>query len=781
MADFRITELQVQTQLTEDSWVATDNTTTGYRRFNLKSVSDAASAANTAATAAMAAKTAADAAKASADAAAADAAEAAASAESRIDAAIDAIGDISELAVPLMSSDTRGGAKLGHGLKVSDGSLHVGALAEESTGAVLGPLASVDAKGWAEQDTTTGKNLLPNIATSRTINGVTFIKNQDGSYTLNGTASGKAELSVNSTPVVIADGTYTLSGTPSGGSSTTYFTSVWTNSANWTLKSEDYGQGASFNFSSEADVNLSIYITVRTGVTVSNLTFYTQLEAGSTATAYEPYTGGAPSPSPSYPQEIRVGKGRNLIDPSTFIAVSGGPDHVTSDGYVSDSTPSGDGRSWAYSSCNYQIDLDAGTYTLSFDVKIVGSSSSNGFAVYKSSGNQIASGGIAAATTFTLTDATRIGIMLKVFDYVVAPKLEIGSIPSPYVPYGHVRLEAQGKNLFNPDAYVNYAPEIYSVDNGSLTVKIQDATVWSLGSNRPKYYLKAGTYKISTDFPNNIQVYNITAASEITRGVDPSFTVAADSWVGIKFLPNGGYPYTAGRVQLEKGSTATAYEPYIPVTPIPLPSTGYAASLPDGTADELTIDPAGKVQWVQRVGKVVIDENTTVTNHNFTNNQCRVMFNVSQNLVPTSAGDTIDNTVISNYFYPSSNTKTNNGEVGIHRRANNSTNEIVLSWGKGRFGSVEAALEWLSTHPVTVYLKLATPITHDLGYISLPDIPGEATVSIKELSNLQLTFWVDSDGSLHAASKAWYERARSEYEDRLTSLEEAVATLVTGT
>lgn len=61
-----------------------------------------------------------------------------------------------------------------------------------------------------------------------------------------------------------------------------------------------------------------------------------QLEKGSTATAYEPYTGGKPSPSPEYPQEIKnSGKwneetqkygvdvkvtGKNLFDMNKFIA-----------------------------------------------------------------------------------------------------------------------------------------------------------------------------------------------------------------------------------------------------------------------------------------------------------------------------------------------------------------------------------------------------------------------------------------------------------------------------
>ncbi len=46
---------------------------------------------------------------------------------------------------------------------------------------------------------------------------------------------------------------------------------------------------------------LRLYINEdNTTVTISNI----QLEEGSTATSYEPYTGGQPSPSPDYPQEI---------------------------------------------------------------------------------------------------------------------------------------------------------------------------------------------------------------------------------------------------------------------------------------------------------------------------------------------------------------------------------------------------------------------------------------------------------------------------------------------
>ena len=56
-----------------------------------------------------------------------------------------------------------------------------------------------------------------------------------------------------------------------------------------------------------------------------NFTIYPMLELGTEATAYEPYTGGQPSPSPDYPQEIKSVVnptikicGKNLFDSKKF-------------------------------------------------------------------------------------------------------------------------------------------------------------------------------------------------------------------------------------------------------------------------------------------------------------------------------------------------------------------------------------------------------------------------------------------------------------------------------
>lgn len=64
-----------------------------------------------------------------------------AEAAAELDAALDALGDVSELAVPLMSATTRGGAMLGSGLAVSDGRLRTN-LVESASGSANAPMTA---------------------------------------------------------------------------------------------------------------------------------------------------------------------------------------------------------------------------------------------------------------------------------------------------------------------------------------------------------------------------------------------------------------------------------------------------------------------------------------------------------------------------------------------------------------------------------------------------------------------------------------------------------------
>ena len=133
-----------------------------------------------------------------------------------------------------------------------------------------------------------GKNRItyPYHSSSITTNGITFSENGDGTVTVSGTASGKAVFyfqSYNSTVRLVKGESYVLSGCPSGGSSSTYSIQ----GTDGKTYPTDVGQGKVFTAS---DNGYYFYITVYAGTTVNNLMFKPQLEKGTTATDYVPYT-----------------------------------------------------------------------------------------------------------------------------------------------------------------------------------------------------------------------------------------------------------------------------------------------------------------------------------------------------------------------------------------------------------------------------------------------------------------------------------------------------------
>ena len=163
--------------------------------------------------------------------------------------------------------------------------------------------------GVTEQETTEGKNLLENTATSKTINGVTFTVNEDGSVTANGTASATTTFVIASQDTYIAtnDSTYTLSGCPANGSDNSYYIyyQEWDSAWGDLISVTDYGNGVLMKHNDNA-VYSRMSIGIANGVTCNNLTFKPMIRLASvTDDSYEPYTGGIPAPNPSYPQEIK--------------------------------------------------------------------------------------------------------------------------------------------------------------------------------------------------------------------------------------------------------------------------------------------------------------------------------------------------------------------------------------------------------------------------------------------------------------------------------------------
>lgn len=372
-----------------------------------------------------------------------------------------------------------------------------------------------------------------------------------------------------------------------------------------------------------------------------------QLELGSTATPYEPYTGGAPSPSPDYPQPIVTVRGRNLIDGYSMQEGISGTVVNTDTGFQFSTSSTGGG---------VFIDkmlLAGKSYVLTFD----SNSAINNLRAYETKSAQgLLQISIQSGNAFTPTKDCYIRFWLDSSTNVTHIQLTEGSTPQPYVPYGHVGLERRDSQ-------------------GTL----------------------------------------------------------------------------------------------LDTTPIPLPSRGWVAGLPDGTADELIMDGAGKIVWELETSEVVVNGGMTyfISGDGYTSVNS-VLF----------AGDNVGvnsnrlNILLSHFRAGDTNDGRNPNRGYITEYGM----RLVLVDDGTTFTDIATANTWLSTHPVTVLYPLATPVTETCGYIDLPDTQ-DCVLSIPELDALGVRYTIGDGAEI---ARQWYARAHSEYEQRITDLEEAVAELTAG-
>lgn len=165
------------------------------------------------------------------------------------------------------------------------------------------PLQDMVIYGKSKQVTTTGANLAKPKLQSGLRSGITVTKYDDGSYNFKGTCTGDIYVEVCSFNVEIGK-TYYFSGGAENGSSTTFQTYII---------SKDYSEIVGYNLVKKSfKANKELYYlncAIYKGATV-DFTIKPMLNLGSEELPFEPYTGGKPSPSPEYPQEI-VSTGEN--------------------------------------------------------------------------------------------------------------------------------------------------------------------------------------------------------------------------------------------------------------------------------------------------------------------------------------------------------------------------------------------------------------------------------------------------------------------------------------
>ncbi len=157
--------------------------------------------------------------------------------------------------------------------------LHIyGKTTQADTPTVENPqeLVSVGSGGSIRADVYSG-NLIPfpYEKTEHTSNGVTFVVNDDGSITVNGTATADAYFNFANSNLL--KGTYHISGCPSGGSVTTYYLY---------LRGYDFDIGQGRYFTVKTSWSNNYQIMIKSGYTANNLVFKPQLNVGTSALPY---------------------------------------------------------------------------------------------------------------------------------------------------------------------------------------------------------------------------------------------------------------------------------------------------------------------------------------------------------------------------------------------------------------------------------------------------------------------------------------------------------------
>ena len=681
------------------------------------------------------------------------AAQTASDAAQRAEDAIDAIGDISELAVPEMSASVRGGAKLADdgGLELEDGALRIGSLVRDGDGTSAGPLAGATAKGWARQVSTTGKNLMVSYSSSTQQNGVTMTALADGGIKLSGTSTAAFSLQqFYKTAITLAPGTYTISLNNSNTANVAY--QLITRSLATVVASpfDVLDKTRTFEISEETIIDrFGIYINNR--VTL-DLTIYPQLELGSTATAYEPYTGGEPSPSPDYPQEIEVARGRNLLDEGTLVNT----DWNGCGAGLRVSNPTGS-RPTVHAGETYTLSHDAGSFMTFFGVVSTDGTSKTDLSSSRNTTHKVtiptAHDGKTLVVVFARPDLSSAISISDVTE--VHPQLELGSTPTSYVPYGHVGLEARGRNLLLKDGYEQDSKTQNGVTftknaDGSVSVKGTATSEVSYTVVNTAVLERGNTYTFSGGRDGVKHFFWFQGTTDWTNHSEPITRTIPQTgdWNFALKVESGATVDTIIYPQIEKGTTAHAYQPYHrSTTPIPLPSRGWAGALPDGTADALTIDGAGGVSWEKKTGGYIYTGQEPTKDEAQLGDYRRIcLSDVIANAPSTS------NTA--NCFCTKSVARVSYEGQFTHFYI---TTGSILCFAKATTNA-----EVLTAYKGAEFLYfLATPTTEHMGYVDLPDVPDGATVTIPELDALGVSYYVDG-GAIAKATREWYQRLKAE-------------------
>ena len=525
-----------------------------------------------------------------------------------------------------------------------------------------------------------GKNLLLNEPNTELIDGVSIIKNDDGSITLNGTTTANGWIRI-ANNIKLKDGKYTLSiknkktglGLYLGSASDTSY-------AITQAQTTDY---KTFTLNEETTFDVA-RIRIMSGTVFENFTIFPQLEQGSNATEYEEYKGNT--------YEVNLGK--NLLDIQGIVKgrLDNGVIGYASD--VSDLTLNDNSFSFT-TTANYRgvtsdyIKVNNTKYVFSNKSITFGSSLNIVVACYDNSKTFLSNASLGSinltymvATLPSNTSYIRVYLYLNSAGTITIeePQLEKGSSSTSYSPYftpyefnktGDYRdsiKKSTGKNLFDKTAITDGK---WLLANGNEEV----ATQYCISDFIPiieneQYYLPKTDTRRLKYYDSNKQPLT-TSDWDISSGTEGQIINVPSNAKYVRFTIHKTV-VDINTFMFNKGSTALSYEPY------------------------------GKVWYIEKqIGKVVLDGSETPSQVNTSStNTTRVSYN------HYADGSTGNGLILCNILSYASNWSADT--VGISYDASNGGFWFRIN--KTTIGTTQTEVQnWLSSHNLISYIALSTP------------------------------------------------------------------------
>jgi len=623
-----------------------------------------------------------------------------------------------------------------------------------------------------EQATTTGKQLFDLINSTWSGTGASNMTRIKNGFEFTNIAGAGMQVAYNTNQNYLS-GTYTYSHIASAKYSRIYIRirklddSGWMTNADITLDGFDYNGayagwfyvfGAAQNCAKSFVIPECLYwnlgIGYNTGTTPPVTIEYMQLEAGSTATSYEPYTGGYPQPNPDFPSQIHSISGSNPIEvcsknlfsfPNTDSRTQNGVTAIYNNHTL---TYSGlTTNNYMNATATLPLKMDAGTYTLSITntldslLQIRFQYTKN----YNDGGVVVSIPTGSTSKTFTLTDNYNYAYLILVFQNgqnvsgATQIQIEKGDTKTNYELYSGrtLPLDLPVENLFDKEvgytyAYIN-ASGVETADsvnkanvlfNGYIEVESNTNYIFSTSETVQKIAYN--------EYDSNYTWIARTEKSGAEQQALPLKTTATTKYLRLVFVYASGQQTTAEIInrinfQLEKNSHANAYTPY-GTTPLEYCKLGsYSDEFFKNDPEDPNYDSTLELdKWYlkKNIGKTIFDGTETGL----------IYQDAFHRLIVPHTGQTTN-------YQLATNSKSNYFKYGNTEHTNGSFNfaPSYMYFKNDSISSLNDWKTWLSTHNIIVYYILNTPqyillsdtLQHQLDdiYNWVESYPGQTNIS----------------------------------------------------